>query len=158
MKSATCQRSDLRLVAVWQSVRKLTHMQVDNFEGKRNPFSRLKLVFLWVLKLLAVYVVCRLTIAIAIPAIFLDHDWILAFKMQCLQRADICLAVEVQDAVVGNLWWGKAFYFKVRPGMEAQMRAFVTRDLPDSKIERFLTPYNYVGVAFESPEPSAPLR
>lgn len=101
-------------------------------------------------KILGVYVVGRLTLAIATPAVFLSHDWVLAFKMQCLERNDLCVAVQSQDAVVGKMWWGKAFYFTVRPGMEAQMRSYVTRNMPDSKWDRFFTPYNYIGIAFEA--------
>lgn len=125
-------------------------MHSNAANAKPVRFARLQALLRLGLKLLVVYVVARLTVAIAIPAVFLDHDWVLAFKLQCLQRPDLCVRVDSIDAVVGNLWWGKAFYFTVHPGKEAQMRAYVTRDMPGARLERFFTPYNYVGIAFEA--------
>lgn len=120
------------------------------FRIDADAYRRLRALASFCAKIIGIYVVGRLTLAIAIPACFLSHDWVLAFKMQCLERKDLCVAVQSQDAVVGRMWWGKAFYFNVRPGMETQMRAYVTRDMPDSRWERFFTPYNYIGIAFET--------
>ena len=103
----------------------------------------------WMLFCVAIYVVLRLTIAIAVPAYFINNQWVLSIKMKCLEKTELCKKVQVENAVVGNLWWGKGFYFTAAPGKEKELKAFVIRDMPEGKLERMLTPWNYVGAQFK---------
>lgn len=114
-----------------------------------TTYQRVRLAAKWLLVILASYVVLRLTVAIAVPAYFLDSDWVMSIKLKCAQRPDLCVKVQANNAVVGNLWWGKGFYFTAHKGKAGELKAFVVMDMPESKQQRLLSPWNYVGAQFK---------
>lgn len=100
------------------------------------------------IQILFAYVVLRLTIAIAVPVLFIDTEWVQSMKMKCLERGDLCSSVRAQNAVVSGLWWGKAFYFEAKAGRSKELKDYVVKGMPKDKAERMLTPWNYVGAQF----------
>ncbi len=112
------------------------------------PLGTPSVALKWLLLIPCAYVVLRLTIAIAVPALLLDAEWVQSVKLKCLERGDLCLSVKTQNAIVSGMWWGKAFYFEAKPGRSKELKEYVVQGMPKGKAERILTPWNYVGAQF----------
>jgi hypothetical protein len=90
---------------------------------------------------------------ISIPAHFVTPAWVHQIEARCHARPDLCVSVETEPHLIGWIWSGTAFYFTVPTGKTRELKALIVQDMPDSRWERWLTPWNYVGAGFEEVPP-----
>jgi hypothetical protein len=90
---------------------------------------------------------------ISIPAHFVTPAWVHQIEARCHARPDLCLSVETEPHLIGWVWSGTAFYFTVPTGKTRELKALIVQDMPDSRWDRWLTPWNYVGAGFEELPP-----
>lgn len=84
----------------------------------------------------------------AIPRHYLTHEWIQQIENRCRSRPDLCVEVQTAPHRIRWFWIGRAFYFTAVPGKTAQLKAHIVQAMPDSKWDKWLSPWNFVVASF----------